>query len=119
MSEVEIPKFHLSKMEPFIAHILFIIIILSSLSTFVDYQFKIEIGNQFSSDLQMMKFFGKFYMIIDSLIKLNPFEINREEKKKIIDKIDEDKNHSIEKNKSFHQITTRNHQKKVCHKRKK
>ena len=62
-SEVEIPKFHLSKMEPFIAHILFIIIILSSLSTFVDYQFKIEIGNQFSSELQMMKFFGKFYMI--------------------------------------------------------
>ena len=62
-SEVEIPKFHLSKMEPFIAHILFIIIILSSLSTFVDYQFKIEIGNQFSSELQMIKFFGKFYMI--------------------------------------------------------
>ena len=62
-SDVQIPKFYFSKMEPFIAHILFIIIILSSLSTFIDFQFKIEIGNQFSSDLQMMNFFGKFYMI--------------------------------------------------------
>ena len=62
-SELQIPKFHLSKMEPFIAHIFFIVIILSALSTFIDFQFKIEIGNQFSSDLEMMKFFGKFYMI--------------------------------------------------------
>ena len=61
--EVEIPKFYLSKMEPFIAHIFFIVILLASLSTFVDYQFKIEIGNQFTSELQMMKFFGNFYMI--------------------------------------------------------
>ena len=71
--EVEIPPFKFSKMEPFIAHIFFIVIILASLSTFVDYQFKIEIGNQFSTELQIMTFFGKFYMItgiISILIQL-------------------------------------------------
>ncbi|MBC8311706.1 MAG: cyclic nucleotide-binding domain-containing protein [Candidatus Marinimicrobia bacterium] len=71
--EVDLPRFQFSKMEPFIRHILFIVILLASLSTFVDYQFKIEIGNQFSTELQIMTFFGKFYMItgiISILIQL-------------------------------------------------
>ena len=61
--EVDIPKFQFLKMEPFVKHILFIVILLASLSTFVDYQFKIEIANQFSTEIQIMTFFGKFYMI--------------------------------------------------------
>ena len=71
--EIAVPRFQFSKMEPFITHILFIVILLASLSTFVDYQFKIEIGNQFSTELQIMTFFGKFYMItgiISILIQL-------------------------------------------------
>ena len=62
-SEVKTPRFRFLKMEPFIRHIFFIVIVLASLSTFVDYQFKIEIGNQFSTEFQIMTFFGKFYMI--------------------------------------------------------
>ena len=63
-AEVDIiPKFEFTKMQPFVKHIFFIVILLASLSTFVDYQFKIEIGNQFSSEFEIISFFGNFYMI--------------------------------------------------------
>ncbi len=52
-----------SQLYPLAKHILWIVILTASLSTFIDYQFKIEIGQNLHSEQAMMNFFGQFYTI--------------------------------------------------------
>ena len=52
-----------SQLYPLAKHILWIVILTASLSTFIDYQFKIEIGLNIQSEEEMMRFFGHFYTL--------------------------------------------------------
>ncbi len=52
-----------SQLYPLAKHILWIVILTASLSTFIDYQFKIEIGQNLQSEQEMMNFFGQFYTV--------------------------------------------------------
>ena len=60
---VKANKFSFSNLEPYLRHILIVVVLIAALSTFIDYQFKIDIGNQFNSEAGMIKFFGYFYTV--------------------------------------------------------